>query len=276
VVGAAGMLGRDVTRAAERAAHDVAAYARAELDATDSRAVRGAVRGRRPDAVLNCAAYTDVDGAEAEEGEAVRVNGEGAGVVAAAAAEAGAAVVYPSTDYVFDGAKGSPYLESDEPRPLSAYGRSKLAGERATADACPRHFVVRSSWLFGAGGRNFVETMLDLGEREEQVAVVRDQVGSPTFTGHLAEGIVRLLDTAAFGVNHMSAAGECSWHAFAEAIFERAGIDSRVLPCTSAELGRPAPRPACSVLRSERDGAIRLPTWEEGLAAYLAERVATG
>jgi dTDP-4-dehydrorhamnose reductase len=274
VLGAGGMLGRDVVRAAERANHEVAALARADVDVTDAGAVRAAIRREAPAAVVNCAAYTNVDGAESEPGEAGRVNATGAGLVAGAAAEAGAAIVYPSTDYVFDGEKATPYTESDAPNPLSAYGRSKLAGERATIEANERHFVVRSSWLFGAGGRNFVDTMLGLAETEDQVLVVRDQVGSPTFAGHLAEGIVRLLDTVAFGLHHMSAAGECSWYEFAQAIFERAGVECRVLSCTSAELARPAPRPFYSVLETEWSDAIRLPPWEEGLAAYLAERVA--
>jgi dTDP-4-dehydrorhamnose reductase len=270
------MLGRDVMRAAERANHEMAALARADVDVTDARAVRDAIRREAPAAVVNCAAYTNVDGAESEPDEALRVNGVSAGVVAAAAAEAGAAVVYPSTDYVFDGEKAGPYVESDPPNPLSAYGRSKLAGERATIEANERHFVVRSSWLFGAGGRNFVETMLGLAETEEQVLVVRDQVGSPTFTGHLADGLVRLLDTLAFGLHHMAAEGECSWYEFAQAIFERAGVDCRVFSCTTAELARPAPRPSYSVLETEWSDPIRLPRWEEGLDAYLAERVAAG
>ena len=275
MLGASGMLGRDVVRAAERANHDVAALARSDADVTHPEAVRKAVLREAPAAVVNCAAYTDVDGAEAEAEEAMRVNGEGGGAVAAAAAEAGAAVLYPSSDYVFDGKKPGPYRESDEPRPLSAYGRSKLAGERATARANERHFVVRSSWLFGAGGRNFVDTMLGLAETEDQVLVVRDQVGSPTFTGHLADGLVQLLDTAAFGLHHMTAAGECSWYEFAKAIFERAGAGCRVLSCTTAELARPAPRPPYSVLDTDWSDPIRLPSWEEGLDAYLADRVAT-
>jgi dTDP-4-dehydrorhamnose reductase len=268
------MLGRDVVRAAERANHEVAALVRAEADLTDAAAVRAAISRVAPAAVVNCAAYTNVDGAESEPDEALRVNGTGAGLVAAAASEAGASVLYPSTDYVFDGEKAAPYTESDAPNPLSAYGRSKLAGERSTIEANERHFVVRSSWLFGAGGSNFVDTMLGLAETEDQVLVVRDQVGSPTFTGHLADGLVRLLDTVSFGLHHMTATGECSWYEFAQAIFERAGVECRVLSCTSAELARPAPRPFYSVLKTEWNDTVRLPAWEAGLDAYLAERVA--
>ena len=152
------------------------------------------------------------------------------------------------------------------------YGETKLAGEQATAAANPRHYVVRTSWLFGAGGRNFVETMLEIGGRDGQVVVVRDQVGAPTFTGHLATGLVRLLDTAAYGLHHMAAAGECSWYDFAVAIFADAGVDCRVLSTTTAEFARPAPRPAYSVLDTEWPDAIRLPDWRDGLRVYLEAR----
>jgi dTDP-4-dehydrorhamnose reductase len=270
--GAGGMLGRDVVRAAEAANHEVVPVPHAEVDITDAPAVDLSVKGAAPAVVVNCAAYTDVDGAEAEEGEALRVNAEGARNVASAAAAAGATVVYPSTDYVFDGAKPEPYAESDEPRPLSAYGRSKLAGEVETAVGNPRHHVVRSSWLFGTGGRNFVETMLSLARERGQVVVVRDQVGSPTYAGHLAAGLVQLLDSHAYGLRHMAGAGDCSWYEFALEIFKQAGVECHVLSCTTDEFPRPAPRPAHSVLTSELDGAIELPHWREGLRSYLAER----
>jgi dTDP-4-dehydrorhamnose reductase len=272
VFGAGGMLGRDVVRAAESANHEVVGIPRAEVDITDPGAVAEAVEGGAPSAVVNCAAYTDVDAAEAHEAEALRVNAEGAGNVAAAATAAGAAVVHPSTDYVFDGSKSEPYVESDEPRPLSAYGRSKLAGEAETVAANPQHYVVRSSWLFGTGGRNFVETMLSLAREQGRVVVVRDQVGSPTYTGHLAAGLVRLLDTSAFGLHHMAGAGQCSWYEFALEIFEQAGVECHVLSCTTEEFPRPAPRPANSVLATEIEGAIHLPHWHDGLRNYLAER----
>jgi dTDP-4-dehydrorhamnose reductase len=269
------MLGQDVVRVGTLANHEVVAFERLELDVTDAAAVSEAVHREGPQAVVNCAAYTNVDGAEDEPDEALRVNAEGARNIAAAAAEVGASVVHPSTDYVFDGTKPEPYLESDEPSPLSSYGRSKLAGEQATRAANPSHHVVRSSWLFGAGGRNFVETMLELGREQGQVVVVRDQVGSPTWTLHLAEGLVRLLDSRAFGLHHMAAGGECTWYDFAREIFARASVDCHVLSCTTEELGRPAPRPAYSVLRSERAEAITLPEWRVGLEGYLAERATT-
>lgn len=264
------MLGLDVAAAAAAAGHAVTALDRAALDITDAGATARAVDRARPDAVVNCAAFTDVDGAETDRDAALRVNGDGAGNVAAAAAAVEATVLYVSSDYVFDGTKDTPYIESDPTGPASIYGESKLAGELATAAANPRHHIVRSSWLFGAGGRNFVATMLTLGADREEVTVVADQIGAPTYTPHLAAGLLEVLPSTAFGVHHMAAAGHCSWYEFAMAIFDRAGLRCRVLPTTTAAFARPAPRPAYSVLGSKRDDAIRLPDWRTGLGAYLA------
>lgn len=274
VTGAAGMLGRDVMLAAGNAGHDVIGFGRAELDITDAAALAKKFDLERPDVVINCAAWTDVDGAETDEQGAFAVNGTGAGNVAAAAAEVGASVVYVSSDYVFDGAKGAPYVESDQVAPLSAYGRTKLAGEEATIAANKRHFVVRSAWLFGISGPNFVETMLRLAGSGNEVLVVRDQVGSPTYTWHLAYGIVRLIEGIEFGIHHMAAAGQCSWYDFAREIFEQAKVECKVLSISTEEFGRPAPRPPFSALTSQREHAIRLPTWQDGLAGYLAQRQA--
>jgi dTDP-4-dehydrorhamnose reductase len=272
VTGAGGMLGRDVVLAGDNAGHDVVGFGRIELDVTDPKALASKFDLERPDVVINCAAWTDVDGAEEKEDAAMAVNGAAAGYVAAAAAAVGASVVYVSSDYVFDGAKGAPYAETDQPGPLSAYGRTKLAGEEATAAANKRHFVVRSSWLFGIGGSNFVETMLRLASTQNEVLVVRDQVGSPTYTWHLAHGIVRLIEGIEFGIHHMAAAGACSWYDFAREIFEQAKVECRVLSGTTEMLGRPAPRPAYSALVSQREHAIELPSWRDGLAAYLSQR----
>jgi dTDP-4-dehydrorhamnose reductase len=272
VTGAAGMLGRDVMLAAGNAGHDVVGFGRTELDVTDGPAVEKKFDLERPDVVINCAAWTDVDGAEESEEAATAVNRDGAGNVAAAAAGRGASVVYVSSDYVFDGAKGEPYVETDQPAPLSAYGRTKLAGEDATTAANKRHFVVRSSWLFGIGGGNFVETMLRLATDHGEVLVVRDQVGSPTYTWHLAYGLVRLIEGVEFGIHHMAAAGACSWYEFAREIFEQAKVECKVMSATTEMLGRPAPRPAYSALVSQRQHAIRLPSWQDGLAGYIAQR----
>jgi dTDP-4-dehydrorhamnose reductase len=209
--------------------------------------------------VLHAAAWTDVDGAEAHPERARRVNVEGTRNVAAL----GAPFVYFSSDYVFDGSKGEAYVESDEPRPLSVYGQTKLEGEREVRDG----WIVRSSWLFGWTSKNFVRTMLELGRERDEVSVVADQVGSPTYVGHLAEATRKLLDRP-HGLWHLAAQGECTWAEFARAIFEEAGLDCRVGEITTEELGRPAPRPAYSVLRSEK-GAPTLPHWREGLRACL-------
>jgi dTDP-4-dehydrorhamnose reductase len=272
VTGAGGMLGRDLVSLAEEAGHDVTGLAHDELDITDAASVEGAVRAEQPEAVINSAAWTDVDGAEDDLEGALAVNETGASNVAAAAAEVGAKVIFPSTDYVFDGSKNEPWLESDGTNPLGAYGRSKLAGEIATAKHNPRHFIVRSSWLFGVGGKNFVDTMLNLGRDHDEVVVVKDQIGSPTYTGHLADGLVRLLEWDLYGVRHMAADGQCSWYEFTIEIFAQAGVDCRVLSQTSDMLKRKAPRPAYSVLGTERDPALYLPDWKEGLAAFLAKR----
>jgi dTDP-4-dehydrorhamnose reductase len=274
VTGAAGMLGGDVVLAAGNAGHDVVGFGHTELDVTDEAALEKRMGQERPDVVVNCAAWTDVDGAEEAEEAATMVNGAAAGRVAAAAAELGARVVYVSSDYVFDGTKGSPYVETDQTAPLSAYGRSKLAGEETTAAANKRHFIVRSAWLFGIGGPNFVETMLRLAADHGEVLVVRDQVGSPTYTWHLAHGIVRLIEGVEFGIHHMAGAGACSWYEFAREIFDQAKVECRALSATTEMLGRPAPRPSYSALASQREHAIELPRWQDGLAAYLAQRAA--
>ena len=211
--------------------------------------------------VLHAAAWTDVDGAEEEPQEAAAVNVGGT----QHAAELGTPLVTFSTDYVFDGRKREPYVESDAPNPLSVYGRTKLQAEAAAGDAA---WIVRSSWLFGWTSTNFVRTMLRLGAEQGEVSVVHDQRGSPTYVGHLAAAVRGLLDRP-HGVWHLAADGDCTWAEFAEAIFEEAGLDCRVRPIATEELGRPAPRPAYSVLRSERSDAPRLPHWRDGLRECL-------
>jgi dTDP-4-dehydrorhamnose reductase len=268
VTGAAGMLGRDVVAAAESAGHDVTGLARRDLDIADPDAVRAAVQAARPDAVINCAAWTDVDGAEEQEASATLVNGTGAANVAAAAPY----VVHVSTDYVFDGSATEPYAEGDPTGPRTAYGRSKLAGEQAVA-AAGEHAIVRSAWLFGVHGKNFVATMLRLAEDRDEVGVVDDQIGCPTFTGHLAPALVEIAERRLTGVLHVAGGGACSWCELAQATFEQSGADCRAVPVTSAEFPRPAPRPAWSVLGSTRPDAPVLPTWREGLSAYLRSEV---
>jgi dTDP-4-dehydrorhamnose reductase len=217
--------------------------------------------GFRPDLVLHAAAWTDVDEAERHEDLAQLVNVEGTRNVVSL----GAPVVYFSTDYVFDGTKREPYVESDVPNPLSVYGRTKLAGEREVHDG----WIVRTSWLFGWTGRNFVLTMLALADQQDEVLVVNDQVGSPTYVGDLAKAVPEVLELPK-GLWHVAADGECTWAEFARAIFEETGRDCRVTEITSEQLARPAPRPAHSVLRSEKPPAPRLRHWREGLRECLA------
>jgi dTDP-4-dehydrorhamnose reductase len=215
-----------------------------------------------PRLVLHAAAWTDVDGAEDDPQGAAAVNVGGTHNAAAL----GAPLVYFSSDYVFDGTKGTPYVESDGANPLSAYGRSKYHGEGAAGQQA---WIARSSWLFSPWGRNFVLTMLQLGAERDEVAVVDDQRGCPTYVGHLAEA-TRELVRLPFGVWHLAAEGECTWAELAEAIFEEAGLECRVRRISTAELGRPAPRPAYSVLRSEKPDAPQLPHWREGLRECIA------
>jgi len=255
VTGAGGQLGRAL--AEEFADDGVVALTRADWD-VELPLPDGL---EQPDVVLHAAAWTNVDGAEDDPQGAAAVNVGGTANVAAL----GAPLVYYSTDYVFDGTKGEPYLESDGPNPQSAYGRTKLHGEAAAGE---RAWIVRSSWLFGPTGTNFVRTMLRLGEERDEVAVVDDQRGSPTYVGHLAAATRQLL-LLPHGVYHVAAEGDATWADFAEAIFEEAGLDTRVRRITTAELGRPAPRPAYSVLRSEK-GAPTLPHWREGLRETIA------
>ena len=224
--------------------------------------------------VLHAAAWTDVDGAEADPQSAAAVNVGGTANAAALADATGASLVAFSTDYVFDGRKTSPYVESDAPNPPSAYGRTKLHGEAA---AGPDAWIVRSSWLFGPTSRNFVRTMLELAAEVDEVAVVDDQRGCPTYVRHLADAVRALVDSDARpGVWHLAAEGDCTWADLAEAIFEQAGLETRVRRISSDELARPAARPAYAVLRSERAGAPVLPHWREGLRACLAALGATG
>ena len=254
VTGAGGQLGRALAQ--EFAADGVVALTRADWDVSLPPPLVEA-----PDVVLHAAAWTDVDGAEEDPQGAASVNVGGT----ANAAALGAPLVYYSTDYVFDGEKREPYVESDGPNPQSAYGRSKLHGEAAAGEQA---WIVRSSWLFGPTGHNFVRTMLRLGAEHDEVTVVDDQRGSPTYVGHLAAATRDVLRLP-FGTYHVAAEGDCTWADFAEAIFAEAELDCRVRRISTAELGRPAPRPAYSVLRSEK-GAPQLPDWREGLRECLA------
>jgi dTDP-4-dehydrorhamnose reductase len=282
ITGSSGMLGQDLTHAATEAGHEVTALARSNLDITDRAAVGAALARVKPRVVVNCAAWTDVDGAESTPEAAHAVNGPGAGNVADAAAQSGAWTIHVSSDYVFDGTKREPYVESDPVGPVSGYGRSKLAGERAVSQAAPgAHTIVRSSWLFGTGGPCFPATILRLAAERDELTVVDDQVGCPTFTGHLARALLELIPAGssggpALGTLHVAGGGECSWYEFAREIVARSGMLCEVTPGATAHLARPAPRPAYSVLRSER-GLLApvLAPWQQGLTEFLQTRVPT-
>jgi len=273
------MLGLDVLRAGERAGHDLEGVDLPELDITDADAVSDAFARIAPDAVLNCAAWTDVDGAESRVAQAHAVNADGAGNLARAAAQLEVPLVHVSTDYVFDGeacldrsGAPRPYVESDPTGPRSVYGQSKLAGELQVLNASPRHAVARSSWLFGTGGANFAATMLRLASEREAVQVVTDQVGCPTWTGHLAPALLGLIEREVTGLVHLAGTGYVSWNGFTAEIFRQAEVPCRVEEATTADMPRPAARPAWSALESEREDVLPLPPWQEGLAGYLGAR----
>jgi dTDP-4-dehydrorhamnose reductase len=260
ITGAGGQLGRALQQ--EFADADVVALTHVEWDVANPPS-NSLLQGGF-DLVLHAAAWTDVDGAEADPRAAAAVNIAGTANVASL----GAPLVAFSTDYVFDGLKREPYVESDGVNPLSAYGRTKLHGEAA---AGPDAWIVRTSWLFGPTGRNFVRTMLRLGAELDEVAVVDDQRGCPTYVGHLAHAVRELVDAERpRGCWHLAAEGDCTWADFAEAVFSEAGLDCKVRRVSTEELGRPATRPAYGVLRSERAGAPTLPHWREGLRACMA------
>jgi dTDP-4-dehydrorhamnose reductase len=279
VTGANGMLAHDVLRVAAQAGHELLAIDLPELDITDEDAVLAYFASERPEGVINCAAWTDVDGAESKPDAAHAVNAVGAAALAAAAARHDAALLHLSTDYVFpghaplDGAgEPRPYVESDTTGPLSVYGKTKLEGELAVLGGSPRNTVVRSAWLFGVKGRNFVDTMLRLASEREAVQVVDDQIGSPTWTGHLAPALLGLLEREVYGLVHLAGGGSVSWNGFAREIFRQAEVDCDVQGATSEQMARPAPRPAFSVLASERPEVLPMPDWRDGLAGYLAAR----
>jgi dTDP-4-dehydrorhamnose reductase len=278
------MLGHDVMRAAKTAGHEPVGVDLPELDITDPKQVQELLEGsgsekQGPGGVINCAAWTDVDGAESNEQAAKAVNVDGAGVLACACAAIGAPMLHLSTDYVFDGTapvdgagNPRPYVESDPTGPKSVYGRTKLEGELQVLAASPVHTVVRTAWLYGIHGKNFVATMLRLAGERDSVKVVTDQVGSPTWSGHLAPAVLGLLERGVAGLVHLTGAGQVSWNGFTQEIYRQAEIDCRVDPTTSDQFVRPAPRPAWSALESERDDVIPLPPWQDGLAGYLAAR----
>ena len=281
VLGAKGMLGHELmsalrNRLACSSGGELFGYDLPELDICDGEAVRSVLGGHAAGVVINAAAYTDVDGCETNRELAEAVNGEAPGGVAAACAEVGAKMVHFGTDFVFDGRGRRPYLPNDPANPLSVYGRTKWAGEEAVRSAGGRSLVVRTSWLFGLHGRNFVEAILTKAEAGQPLSVVDDQIGAPTLAGDLAEAVVRLLDAAAEGTVHFTNGGSCSWYDFACEIVGCAGLDVTVSRTTSEALARPAHRPAYSVLDTSRYAELTDHTprpWRDALRRYMDARL---
>ena len=270
LAGAGGQLGRALLTSLR--GHDLSALRHSDLEITDLAAVRHAVSSCAPDLVINAAAFNDVDRAESDRDSAFRCNSDGPRNLAVATAERGTPLVHVSTDYVFDGTASRPYDEDAATNPRSVYGQSKWAGEEAVRGTNPRHYVVRTAWLFHREGRNFLNTMLALADRAS-VRVVNDQTGSPTFAVHLAEAIARLVATDAYGTYHLAGRGGTTWYELTRTLYRLAGVTTPVEPVTTAEFPRPAPRPRYSVLTTIREPRILLPPWEDGVAAFVRQRL---
>jgi len=275
IVGAQGMLAQDLSEVLGRK-FDIVGLAKADLDITVYSDVKRYIKELSPSVVIDTAGYTDVDGCERRSRLAFAVNGEGAKNLARACALVKAKLLYISTDYVFDGKKDSPYTEDDPPNPLNVYGESKVMGEKYVEKFADDYLIVRTQWLYGPGGRNFVDTILDLAQKQDRIEVVDDQIGSPTYTHDLSEAILSLLERDLWGTFHVSNKGECSWYGFAKEILAQAGIEGvEVMPISSADLTRPARRPLYSVLSSDKlaqETGHQMRPWQEALGEYLRRR----
>lgn len=275
VTGAGGMLARDIIPCLSEQGYEILAVPHSELDIADFGAIEATTGSFEPELIINCAAYTKVDEAEKAEHWALLVNGIGVQNLCIACQESDIALVHFSTDYVFDGSKESPYTIYDNTSPINAYGRSKLLGEKYILWLLGKFYIVRSSWLFGLHGRNFVETMLEIGQREQQVSVVNDQRGCPTWTYHLAKAVVDLIDTGRYGVYHVTNSDSATWFDFSKEVFRLSGMDIEVLPIISEQFPRPAKRPRNSVLDPfplPQIFGCEMPSWREALGEYLSQR----
>jgi dTDP-4-dehydrorhamnose reductase len=274
VTGAAGMLARDLVPCLEKRGHDVLAPPESDLDITNIAAIRKWASSFNPKMIINCAAYTKVDQAEREEHLASIINGVAVQNLCLVCQEADIPLVHFSTDYVFDGANNEPYTIHDHPNPINAYGRTKLLGEKYVMWLLNRFYLVRTSWLFGIHGPNFIETMLKLAQKQKQVSVVNDQRGCPTWTQHLSEAVVSLIESGRYGVYHATNSGPTTWFEYAREIFRMAGTGTEVRPITSDQFPTAAARPKNSVLDPfplpEATGR-EMPRWQEAIAQYLQE-----
>ena len=271
ITGSNGMLGHDLINALKER-HDLIPTTSKTLDITDKKQTIDYIRDKKPDIVINSAAYTDVDGCEENRELAYSVNGEGVRNLALACRDIDCPLVHISTDYVFDGSATEPIREDGEIGPLSVYGKSKLEGEEAIQEILDKYFIIRTAWLYGINGRNFPKTMLELAENHPEITVVYDEVGTPTYTPDLAEGISRLIETDYYGIYHLTNSGSCSWCEFAKYIFEIAGRDVKVIPVTASEFARPAPRPSYSVLDNSNwieKGFKPLRSYKDAIKEYI-------
>jgi len=275
VTGSAGMLAKDLIPLLSKRGYEVLAPPEDKLDITNLKVVRGVVDKIAPELIINCAAYTNVDGAEKQEHQALVVNGLGVQNLCLLCQEHDISLVHFSTDYVFDGTKPSPYTIYDQTNPINAYGRSKLLGEKYIVWLLSKFYLIRTSWLFGLQGKNFIETMLEFGQKQKQVSVVNDQRGCPTWTRHLAEATIELIETERYGIYHVTNSEPTTWFDFTKEIFRLSNISTEVLPVTSEQFPRPAKRPSNSVLDhfplKEVIGRD-MPSWKEALKEYLAQR----
>lgn len=273
ITGANGQLGKELKIYFEKESlYEVIPLSRDELDVTNYLNVKLSLQKYRPDIIIHTAAYTQVDQAEIEQDQAFAVNAFGTRNIAVAAEEHKTKLVYISTDYVFDGQKNRPYIEFDILNPQNIYGKSKAGGEEFVRMFSSRYFIVRTSWVYGNHGSNFVKTMLNLAKQKEELSVVNDQVGSPTYTLDLSRFIIELMQTELYGIYHATNSGVCSWYEFAQAIFEEMGISIRITPCNTEKFPRPAVRPKYSVLDHmgiRLNGLTDLRPWREALSEFL-------
>ena len=271
ITGANGQLGTELMKVLE--GYEVHGFNKDQLDITNPNNVRECMENIEPDVVIHCAAYTNVDGCESNVDLAYKINASGAGYVATECLKIGAAMVYVSTDYIFNGQKGQPYYEFDKPNPINTYGKTKLAGEEIVRSTLKRHYIARTAWLYGTQGKNFVKTMLQLAETQKNINVVNDQTGSPTNVLDLARAIKLLIESKKYGTYHVTNSGSCTWYEFAKKIFELRGIEIEVNPLTTDQLDRPAKRPKNSVLKNfnlEANLKYSTRSWEEALKEYLS------
>ena len=271
ITGSNGMLGQDLEKVLKDN-HELILTTSKTLDITDKNYTLEFIRDVKPDVVINSAAYTDVDGCEENQDLAYAVNGEGVKNLALACKEVDCPLVHVSTDYVFDGSAREPIAEDGEIGPISVYGKSKLKGEEAIQEILDKYFIVRTAWLYGINGKNFPKTMLELAESHDEITVVYDEVGTPTYTPDLAYGISQLIETDYYGIYHLTNSGSCSWCEFARYIFKIAERDVKVIPVTASEFSRPAPRPSYSVLKNEKwieNGFEPLRNYKEAISEYI-------